>query len=190
MNDICDLFTHAEIERQENELFKPGQSIAEILINTTYLFDTWICASLPRMTNDQHFLRDNNLTPNERFYFFLGLASGGTLLDREFGGRPLFNIIRHAYRLRALMTRITETELIKEVWRLAKQFHDIKDEEAPLLAEAIESDPDDIPPLKYPPENDAEVVEYIQGWFYHSLGYCGEFIGTWIEFLEEQKDGT
>ena len=180
-NELCNS-SDEESNRLVEELLKPGQTITELLINTTYLLDTWICEALPILTGDPNFLRDNRMTEDQRFYFFLGQT--GVLLEKELGGRLFFTILRHAYRLKAMLNRIPEAEIMKEVYKLDLDFKDISVEEIEKVHEIIEEQAElqetletEDSSIAFPtPVNDAEAVESLRDILEGAVGFCWGYI--------------
>ena len=186
MDNKVNIWSSAEIDRQLNELIKPGDTLSEVLINTTYIYDKWVCAALPRITTDPEFISDTNLTADQRFYYYLGFSSA--LDDKEYQGIVCTNVIRHAYRLKGLLNRMTQPELMKEVWSLTEKFHKIAEDHIAKCAEDSKEDDNKNPYPKYPPENDAEAVMYIQCFFYNALSYLGQSMGLFVEAFEEEME--
>ena len=94
------------------------------------------------------------------------------------------------------MNRLPESELMKEVWNLAAKFNDldIGNKDAPKIEELIDNisleelmEREGGGEAKYPPENDAEAVEFVRHCFACALSYCIKQIEGYIEEYDEEN---
>jgi len=184
-----ELFSAEIFDRETDEYIKEGLPFPELLINTTYLFDKWISATLPYLIDDPKFLLDGDiiLTEEQRFYFYLGCS--GFILEKESGCRIFFNIVRQAYRLKSLVNRVSEAELMKECWKLASKLSAsteklaqmINDTEERRDLEAIVEKLKEGITIAYPPKNDAEAVEFVRCYFMMAICFCCGCIRGYVE---------
>lgn len=165
-------------QEQSNELIVYTLPLPELIINTTYLMDNWVCGALTHIHPGFSFHKasDINMTEEQRFYYLMGFM---ICMDEE-PSRLHFYPIRQAYMLKGLMNKLPAKGLVDEAWKVAKRF----DAQLGQLLLDEDDKPRDIGGF---PENEAELTRFLGIYFDIAIYFCCACISGYVEAHMKQS---